>query len=150
MTVVGVMPQSFLDPDAADHSRSYEVWAPLVLDRNPERRRSDQLTVIGRLRSNTSPDQARADMSLIGVRLRQRYPEFNAGYEVGFSRLQDELVGNVRRPLLVMLGAVGFLLLIACSNVAHLVVSRTLARQREFAIRASLGAGMVRLLQQLI
>jgi putative ABC transport system permease protein len=146
-TVIGVMPASFRFPNTA------ELWRPLVftpaqLDNN--NRGSHFLSVVGRLIPGVTVQQAQAEMDTIYNRLRQQYPDALTKWQPRVAALHEDTVGNVRRALLILLGAVSFVLLIACSNVANLMLARAVARQREIAIRAALGAGRLRLLRQLL
>src|SRR6202008_4959346 len=106
--------------------------------------------VIGRLKPEVSVQQAKADLSAISVRLEQQYPEDDKGWGATVIPLREQLVGDVRTALLVLLGAVAFVLLIACANVANLVLAKTLARRKEIAIRSSLGASRAAILRNIL
>jgi putative ABC transport system permease protein len=144
-TIIGVMPAEFRFPAGR------EIWAPLILD-EAERKIRDRayFTVIGRLRRGVTEQAARAEMTRIAADLGVEYPRTNAGLGVLLVPLTQQVVGQVRPALLILLGAVGLLLLIACANVANLLVARSLGREREFAIRAALGAGRGRVIRQLL
>ena len=144
-TVIGVMPPKFKFPDWAD------LWVPMAWsDERRAVRGNHNYMVIGRLKPEVSVEQAKEDLSAISARLEQQYPEDDKGWGATLLPLREQLVGDVRPALLVLLGAVAFVLLIACANVANLVLAKTLARKKEIAIRTSLGASRAAVLRQIL
>ncbi|HEY1497480.1 MAG TPA: ABC transporter permease [Candidatus Solibacter sp.] len=144
-TVIGVMPQGFEFPPQAT------MWSPLELDPPTMARRDfHRLRVIGRLKDSVSLQQARAEFQTIAARLAAQYPDFNAGETATLNPILDDLVGTVRPALLVLLGAVIAVLLIACANVANLLLAKASGRQREIAIRTSMGASRGDILGQML
>ena len=144
-SVVGVMPETFRFPSWG------KIWIPLAwTDETRAVRGNHNYLVISRLKKGVDIRQAQAELSAICTRLEQLYPEDDKGWGAVIQPLREELVGDVRPALLVLLGAVAFVLLIACANVANLVLAKTLARRKEIAIRTALGASGIVVLRQIL
>ena len=154
-TIVGVLPAHFYLPSTREgtEQRKPEIWIPYEF---PAQRSAQDLNrlkiqVFARLRPGISLEQARAEMEVIGQRLEEQNPTLNAGFGVNIFPVYVEDVGkDLRRNLLVLLSAVGLILLIACANLANLVLTRAMARQKELAIRKALGASRAELIAQMV
>ena len=142
LTIIGVMPAGFHFPDKTD------IWLPM--GETTVSRSAHNYLVVARLKPDAGLEQAQSQMASIGSRLERQYPESNKDKGVAVTRMRDEMVTDVRTTLLLLLGAVGVLLLIACANMANLLLAKATARTREIAIRAAVGASRGRIVRQLV
>jgi putative ABC transport system permease protein len=144
--VIGVLPQGFHFPPNAATDIAIPMALPPV---PPAQRKNGWVPALGRLKPGQSIESVRAELDTLSREFAEKYPEQNRGTQYYAESLRDALVGDTKRPLLLLLGAVGFVLLIACVNVGNLVLARSLGRRQEMAVRTALGAGWTRLASQI-
>jgi putative ABC transport system permease protein len=144
-TVVGVMAAGFRFPQT-----QADLWTPLALERARSLKSGRYLMTVARLKPGATISAAQADMNVLSSQLQKERPDFNTKWGITVVGLREQAIGDVRTPLLVLLGAVGLVLLIACANVANLMLMRAAGRNREIAVRVALGAGGLRIARQLL
>jgi predicted permease len=153
-TIVGVLPQGVQhvggDYGSLPYGDNVAIWYPTTIDPQQATRFAHFLNGIGRMKPGVTREQVDADLNSIAERLAEQYPNSNKNWRIRTNPLYEEIVGGTKKTLWILLGAVAFVLLIACVNVANLMLARAAVREREIALRAALGAGRLRIIGQLL
>lgn len=156
--IIAVMPQGFNSPRATEMPQAYnlpekaDLWIPLARGGDYWQRRTQRglVCLVGRLKRDVTATQAQAEMDQIAARQAIAYPDTHKGWRVWLTPFFNQVIGRTRMPLLILLGAVGVLLLIACANITSLLLAKGAGRRREIAVRAAIGAGRARIIRQLL
>jgi putative ABC transport system permease protein len=150
--VAGVMPEgwTWFIKESSRFGKPPDIWGAFPITPEFRTRHGRYLTVVGRLKPNTSIQQAQSDIARIYKQIQKQFPDFAIGWGTNVVPVREQISGTLRKPLWILAGAVGFVLLIACTNVANVMLARAIARNREMALRTALGADKLRLIRQLL